>query len=184
MGLVCIFIVASKLHWRNKNEINTNTRSETMINELFKMCNGIEYTRDIPKDAEQYAKENGFIIIVGGSDDLMYCYGAKSYMTDYVEHGYGWDGNDLIDIDDKQLECEAKQIGLKIWWCGHISSKSPYYKLENYDMDKMGAFSYTVNDDIEFKNFTVFEDEKHNEVYCTGIIVKLPESFKPCMEEK
>lgn len=146
-----------------------------MLENLFKLCDGIAYTRSIPKEAVKYAEDNGFIVIVGGSDDLMYAYGAKSYLTDVVEHGYGWDGSDLSDIDDERLEFEAKQLGLKILWCGEIDGK---VIIENYDHTKLGAFSYQVKEGVEFKNFTVFEDEKRDEVYCTGIIIKLPNYFK------
>lgn len=142
------------------------------MNELFEMVNKIPYTREIPKESENYARENGFIVIVGGSDDLMYCYGADSYMTDYIEHSYGWDGETFDDIDDKQLQKEANQLGLEIFWCGKNKSR----QIENYDIDKQGAFSYKVNDGIEFKDFLVMEDD--SEVYCTGIIIKLPEDFK------
>lgn len=143
---------------------------------LYSMVNGIEYTREIPKEAEQFAKEHGFIVIVGGSDDLMYCYGAESYLTDYCEHSYGWDGDDLINIRDKQLKYEAEQLGLEIYWCGLI--KGTNKKIENYSVEKSGAFSYKVKDGIEFKNFIVFEDKTRTDVYCTGIIIALPQDFK------
>jgi hypothetical protein len=44
----------------------------------------------------------------------------------------------------------------------------------------MGAFSYKVKEGINFKNFTVYEDfEKYGEeVYCTGIIIELPNGFE------
>ena len=146
------------------------------MEKLYEMVNGIEYTIHIPKEAEQYAKQNNMVVIVGGSDDLMYCYGADSYLTSYCEHCYGWDGDDLIDIDDKQLEKEAEQLGLEIYWCGLIEGTNK--RIEDYSVEKSGAFSYKVKDGIEFKNFIVYEDEKHDEVYCTGIIIKLPDNFK------
>lgn len=147
------------------------------IEKLYLMVNGIEYTREIPKEAEIFAKENNLIVIVGGSDDLMYCYGANSYLTNRCEHSYGWDGDDLIDISDKQLENEAYQLGLEIYWCGKILKRKK--KLQNYNVAKNGAFSYKVKDGIKFKDFIVYEDlNPHSDVYCTGIIIELPENFK------
>jgi hypothetical protein len=144
------------------------------LNEIKEICDGIQYSRDVPEDAKKLAKENNIIIIVGGSDDLMYCYGAKSYLADNQEHGYGWDGEDLTTIKgEKKLKKEAKQLGLKIWWCGEIADKG--LKIEGYSTTKSGAFSYSVNDDIESLNFKVMEDE---DVYCTGIIIQLPDDFK------
>ena len=146
-----------------------------ILNELKEICSGIQYTRDVPEEAKNIAIENNIIIIVGGSDDLMYCYGAKSYLTDMQEHSYGWDGCDLTKIKgEKKLKKEAKQLGLKIWWCGFI--KDDHLKLEGYDSDKSGAFSYTVNENIKSLDFLVMEDE---DIYCTGIIIQLPDNFKP-----
>lgn len=145
-----------------------------VLNEIKKICDGIEYSRSIPLEAEELAKANNIVVIVGGSDDLMYCYGAESYLAWEQEHSYGWDGKDLSTIKgDKKLKKEAKQLGLKIWWCGRIEDKG--LVIEGYDTEKSGAFSYTVNDDIEHLNFKVMEDE---DVYCTGIIIQLPEGFK------
>jgi len=152
-----------------------------MIQKLYKLLNGIEYTRDVPEEAKQIAKENGFVIIVGGSDDLMYCYGADSYLTDYIEHGYGWDGDTLISIDDEQLESEASQLGLEIYWCGKIAD-SEGKEIIGYDTEKSGAFSYKVREGIESKDFIVYENDEKDEVYCTGIIIELPVDFKSFKE--
>ena len=73
------------------------------LKEIYNLCHGIGYSRDIPKEAEEIAKANNIIVIVGGSDDLMYCYGSKSYLTEECEHPYGWDGEDFSDIEDDKL---------------------------------------------------------------------------------
>ncbi len=143
------------------------------LQEIKNICEGIEYDRNVPGDAKKIAEENNIVIIVGGSDDLMYCYGAKSYLTDYCEHGYGWDGDTLKDIDDKQLEKEAEQLGLMIYWCGEI--KYSKYSIDNYSLDEMGAFSYSVKEGIESLDFKVMEDD---DVYCTGKIIQLPSDFE------
>ena len=145
-----------------------------ILNEIKEICNGIQYSRDIPEEAKKLAKENNIIVIVGGSDDLMYCYGADSYLANEREHSYGWDGDTLENISDKKLKKEAKQLGLKIWWCGTIEDAG--LEIENYDTDKSGAFSYSVNEDIKALDFLVMEDD---DVYCTGKIIQLPKDFKP-----
>lgn len=144
-----------------------------ILEQIQNICEGIPYTRHIPKEAEKLAKENNIVVIVGGSDDLMYAYGADSYLADYCEHGEGWDGCDLAkDASDEQLRKEAKQLGLKIFWCGSIQNTGE--TIEGYDTDKNGAFSYQVSEGIEHLNFKVMEDD---EVYCTGIAIKLPDNF-------
>ena len=90
------------------------------IERIKKICNGISYTRDIPEEAKKIAKDSRCIIIAGGSDDLMYAYGTECYLTHRMEHSYDWAGDTLENISDKNLECEAKQLGLKIFWCGKI----------------------------------------------------------------
>ena len=142
------------------------------LKQIQNLCEGIQYSRNIPEEAKKLAKENNVVVIVGGSDDLMYCYGADSYLADHCEHGYGWDGDSLEGISDNKLEFEAKQLGLKIWWCGEIEDKG--LKIEGYSTTNSGAFSYSVNDQIESLDFKVFED---NDVYCTGKIIKLPSDF-------
>ena len=145
------------------------------LQEIKNICEGIKYSRDVPTEAKKIAEENNIVIIVGGSDNLMYCYGAKSYLTDYCEHGEGWDGCDLPkDASDEPLKKEAKQLGLKIFWCGSISETGE--TLKDYDTDKSGAFSYTVNDNIKSLDFKVMEDDK--DVYCTGKIIQLPSDFE------
>lgn len=149
-----------------------------IIDHLQEICNGIPYTRSVPKEAEKLAKEHGCVIIVGGSDDLMYCYGANSYLTEYCEHSEGWDGCDLAtEAGREALREEAKQLGLKIFWCGSILSTKEQVK--GYDIKESGAFSYQLKEGIEHRHFKVLERENDNDVYCTGIIIKLPESFKP-----
>jgi len=153
----------------------------TITEEIAKICDGIKYREyDVPKEAKQLAKENNCIIVMGGSDDLMYCYGAECYLTDYEEHSIGWDGDTLIDIEDKQLENEAKQLGLRIYWCGKIEWNTKGYPKEelsipNYNIKDNGGFFYKVNQNIEHSYFKVMDE---NEVYCTGIVIKLPENFK------
>lgn len=143
------------------------------MKKIQQICEGTELYRDVPSEAIDIAKKIGAIIIVGGSDDLMYCFGAESYLTKECEHGYGWDGCNLEDIPDNKLEKEAEQLGLKIWWCGEI--KDDNLEIPNYNTDESGGFYYTVKENIEHLRFKVKEDDT---VYCTGIIIKLPPNFK------
>jgi hypothetical protein len=143
------------------------------LKEIKAICNGIEYSRDVPEEAKAIAKENNIVIIVGGSDDLMYCYGADCYLTDYVEHGEGWDGCNLKKhASEKKLRKEAKQLGLKIFWCGSI--KETGETIKDYNIDESGSFYYSVKKRIKALDFKVMEDE---EVYCTGKIIQLPDDF-------
>lgn len=152
------------------------------IEKCYELVNGIEYSREVSEEAEKFAKDNNLVIIVGGSDDLMYRYGANSYLTDYCEHSYGWDGDTLTNISDKELENEAKQLGLEIYWCGKIKNRYEEIikSIPNYNTKKQGAFSYKVKDGINFKDFIVLENiNDKDDIYCTGIIIELPKDFVP-----
>ncbi len=145
-----------------------------MLKKIQEICEGMGYRTGVPIEAFKLAEENNIIIIIGGSDDLMYCYGANSFLTEHEEHGEGWDGCDLSkDASEPELLKEAKQLGLKIFWEGKIEKTGETIK--DYDSDKMGAFSYKVNENLESVTFKVVDDEY---IYCTGIIIQLPNDFE------
>lgn len=149
------------------------------LEEIKAICDGIKYTRNVPFEAKQIAKQNGIIIIVGGSDYLMYCYGAECFLTNHAEHSYGWEGDTLKDIEDDELEKEADQLGLMIWWCGEIEQDG--LKIEGYNTEESGVFSYSVKEGIQALDFKVVED---GDIYCTGKIIKLPDGFNNSLPPK
>lgn len=154
-----------------------------MIDEIYRIVNETTMYRDIPDEAKALAREHGYIVIVAGSDDLMYCYGADCYMTRRIEHGGVYHGLDLSEHPDEKLRREASQLGLKVFWCGKLRTKDGGEEaIEGYSVKKYGGFSYIVGSDVESRNFSVLDDATSGgapEVYCTGIIVKLPGNFTP-----
>ena len=60
-----------------------------MINKIYELCNNIAYTRSVPDEAIELAHKHGYIILVGGSDDLMYAFGADCWLTKHCEWNYG-----------------------------------------------------------------------------------------------
>lgn len=160
-----------------------------VLDKIKEICDGIEDFLNIPEEAKKLAKENSIIIVTGTSDFPMYCYGADCYMTEKEEHLYGWDGGDTLqNIDDKQLEAEAEQIGLMIWSDGKIVNTN--LKKENYDTLVDGEVSFSVKEGIDFREFKVTSDDVREHyltdnkalwyggITCTGIIIKLPDDFK------
>ena len=154
--------------------MNSQLTTDEALEKIRAICDGYEYDRTVPYEAVEIAEKNACVIVVGGSDDLMYVYGAECYMTWCEEHSYGWHGDTLEGEDvDPDLKSEASQIGLRIWWCGRISPGS--VEIPGYDTAKSGAFSYTVKEGIEYRDFKIMED---GDVYCTGKVIKLPEGFQ------
>jgi hypothetical protein len=152
---------------------------------LQKMLYGIEYTRHIPQEAEDYAIKHNLIVIVPGSDDLFYAYGADCYLTQQVEFDC-WDGTDFEDADN-DLKNEVKKYNLKVLWCGRIDDT---IFIKDYSILEKGAFSYQV--DVKHKHFPIMEEKnvilldnktvidngverelKSGDIYGTGIIFKV-----------
>ena len=151
----------------------------SVLDKLFEMLNLMKESRNISDEAKELARDNGYVVIIGGSDDLMYAYGAESWLTKYCEHSYGWGGDALVDIGDKLLEGEASQLGLEIFRYGRIMNwrtKELVKEDPTYSRD-FGTFTYKVKEGIEFKHFLVASYDDPSEMYCQGIIIKLPDDF-------
>ena len=160
----------SKFSFKNSED---NTQ---VLKKAKELLGEVVYRENLSKEVIQYAKDNNLIIIMGGSDDLMYVYGVDCYLTDYEEHDAGWDGEDLSLSENESLNKEASQLGLKILWCGKIQDKQI---IENYSIEESGAFNYLVNDNINSLEFIIYENSKEDgEVYGKGLIVELPKNFE------
>ncbi len=155
-----------------------------ILDKIQQLCDGLEYREDPCEEAQQLAKDNNCIIVIGASDDLMETYGVHCELTENRGRGeFGcFDGTDFSElqkyIDDgdnyrdyRQLKKEIDSIGLKVFWYGEIEGTG--IKQENYNYEEMGCFCYTVKDGIEYRDFKVYEDGK---IYCTGKVIKMPES--------
>jgi len=181
--IICIIDTHFKKNLELTREIKENDSfsqpnkdNNQVLQKTKELLGEVVYRDSLSKEAIQYAKDNNLIIIIGGSDDLMYAYGADCYLTDYEEHDAGWEGEDLSFANNNKLRKEASQLGLKILWCGKIQDKQI---IENYSIEESGAFNYLVNPDIESLDFIIYENYKEDgEVYGKGLIVKLPENFK------
>ncbi len=49
---------------------NKKTIIMCKLEEIKAICDEIEYSRNVPDEAKEIAKENNIIIVVGGSDDF------------------------------------------------------------------------------------------------------------------
>jgi hypothetical protein len=107
------------------------------------------------KEELQTAKDNGFVIVCGASDDLMEFYGALEDEGDCFDGGTVWfDKERVLDgpaaTGDKSIEA---------LWCDKNSK------------DKNGnVITWTYKTDIPHETFMIYEDE---EPYCRGIVFKL-----------
>lgn len=127
------------------------------IKEFTKSISGKEY--DYPQFAKEeieIAKENGFVIVYGTSDDLMEFEGAIQ------DEGSCFDGGKVYfnkyevcqDGDDR----EAYHNWINAIWCGE-------------EKDESGQqITWTYETDIPHETFMIYEDR---EPYCLGIVFKI-----------
>lgn len=114
---------------------------------IEKHLQNCEYGAELSKEAEQEAKENGFVVVFGASDDLCEFRGA---VKDEAEC---WCGGNLY------INSKGDIVG----------NEQPEYKLIEAVWGNSGA-SWTYETDIPHETFTVTED---GEPYCIGIVFRL-----------
>lgn len=123
------------------------------IKEFAKKLNGREYGEEVTKEEEKEAKELGFVVVFGYSDDNTEFRGAID------EEVGSWDGAEiLLDKEGIVEDCDCKYGRMakenakmiEAIWCGDPVESSWSYKTE-----------------IPHATFDIYEDEI---VFCRGII--------------
>lgn len=125
------------------------------IKEFAKSINGKEYGyQQFTKEEIETAKENGFVIVYGASDDLMEFDGAIRDEVDCYDGGTAWISGDMI-INDAILLSDKP---IKAIWCGG-------------EKDKDGrVITWTYETEIPHETFIIYED---GEPYCRGIVFSI-----------
>ncbi len=122
---------------------------------IEKHLQNCEYGAELSKEAEQEAKENGFVVVFGASDDLCEFRGV---VEDEVEC-----------FDGDNIYINAKGNIANTLFEDFAPDKHPDYKLIEAVWGNSGA-SWTYETDIPHETFTVTED---GELYCIGIVFRL-----------
>lgn len=127
------------------------------LKEFAKMLNGKEYEYpQFTKEELQIAKDNGFVIVRGASDDLVELEGA------ITDEGDCFDGGRLyvkaIPGGGFVHNCERSNVfSFEARWC--------------MDKDENGnIISWTYDTSIAHENFMIYED---GEPYCRGFVFKV-----------
>lgn len=126
-----------------------------MLKEFAQKLNGREYNwPQFTKEDLAIAKENGFIIVSGASDDLMEIDGAIN------DEGDCFDGGTLkLDIaDGKFVDSDEEEsfdvVAIEARWC------------KDHD-DEMNVIPWTYATSVPHEKFMIYEDGKP---YCQGIV--------------
>ena len=123
------------------------------IKDFTEMLNGREYGYpQFTKEEIQIAKDNGFVIVYGSSDDLMEFDGAI-----YEEAGCYDGGKVYFDKTGAVLDEEFENSKcIEALWC------------------KEDDIAWTYKTDIPHETFMIYED---GDSYCRGIVFRIDDAF-------
>lgn len=136
------------------------------LKEFAKMLDGREYGYpQFTKEEINIAKENGFVIIYGASDDLMEFEGAICDEADCF-------GGGLVRFSPTQGVLSnnyqvKNQMEIRAKWCE--------------DRDENGkTIPWTYDFDMKLPNetFMIYEDYNDEEPYCRGVVIDISELQK------
>ena len=119
------------------------------IKEFAQMIDGKQYGYpQFTKEELQIAKDNGFVIVCGASDDLMEFYGA------ITDEGDCYDGGEVWFNKDRVVDAPATTGDrcIEALWC------------------KEDDITWTYKTDIPHETFMIYEDD---EAYCRGIVFSI-----------
>lgn len=122
------------------------------LKEFANTLNGRDYGRSVfSKEEIKIAKENGFVIVTGASDDLMEFQGVIEDEGDCFEGGNVYFSKDGVEYEGKTLNV------IKALWCN--------------ELDDCGmVIPWTYETDIPHETFDVIRDGR---VYCRGIVFSI-----------
>lgn len=129
------------------------------IKEFAKSISGKEYGYpQFTKEEIKTAKENGFVIVYGASDDLMEFEGAVREEIGCYDGGTAWIKGD--GVNDTPIVVREKSI--KAIWCGGETD------------DCGNKITWTYETEIPHETFMIYED---GEPYCRGIVFNINDLY-------
>ena len=126
------------------------------IKEFARMLDGRQYAYpQFTEEELQIAKENGFVIVCGASDDLMEFVGAIEDEGDCFDGGEVWFNRDRVT--DGPITTAEKCV--EALWCDKDA------------LDEDGqVITWTYKTDIPHEEFMIYEDQ---DPYCRAIVFRL-----------
>ena len=126
------------------------------IKEFAKSISGKEYYPQFTKEEIAIARENGFVIVYGASDDLMEFEGAIQ------DEGGCFVGGKVFFNRNEVCQDSEKEKDYPNWinavWCGG-------------EKDKVGQeITWTYETETPHETFMIYED---GEPYCRGIVLSI-----------
>ena len=143
------------------------TENQITASEIAGRLNGSEYPCRFSQELKQLAKDSGFVIVYGASDDLMEfdgaiydefgCYEGDTALVDAKGLLRDWDSvkddGDQAEIGE-WLERKKTAKTIEALWC----------------QEEPAGASWAYKTDIQHATFDVMED---GEIYCRGIVFSI-----------
>lgn len=132
------------------------------IQEFADKLNGREYGSEITREEAQQARELGFVVVYGASDDLMEFEGAIRDELGAGDGGYVWLNKDgIFQGCEHDPDCECKYI---------LNERAKCRTIEAVWAE--GDYSWTYKTDIPHATFEIFDE---GQPYCRGIVFEMKE---------
>lgn len=131
------------------------------IKEFAKMLDGRQYRSEMIEVEEIKAKQLGYVIVFGASDDLMEFRGAI-----YDEVGCFGGGTAYLNKDGllEECECQCKYYRQRL--------KDAYEITAHWCHEDADGFTWSYETEFQHETFRIFEgDDK----YCLGIVFDINE---------
>lgn len=133
--------------------------------QLAEDLNGNEYGKEITKEQEKQAKENGLVVVFGYSDDNMELRGAL-----YDEFGCYEGGEIKFTKEGKQIDEDDMEVLGKYNSVPNLNSIKAIWG-EGYDTGEGDErCSWQFKTDIPHSTFRIMED---GELFCVGIVFNI-----------
>lgn len=134
------------------------------IKEFASRLNGNEYREGLSLQDGEYAKQHGFVIVYGASDDLMEFEGAIREEIGCYDGGTAYLTKDgIFDANGGECECECKY---------YRTAKAACKTIEALWCDVTNDCAWSYKTDIPHETFNIYEDGK---IYCKGIVFDIKE---------
>jgi hypothetical protein len=130
---------------------------------LAELLNGNEYGNEITKEQEQLAKENGLVVVFGGSDCLMELRGAI-----YEEFGCYEGGEIKFTKEGKQIEEDDMEVLEKYNVVPPLNTIEAIWDNPYGGNDECCSFQYKT--EIPHSIFRIIEGD---DLYCVGIVFNI-----------
>lgn len=135
------------------------------IQDFAAILNGRQYRKEMTKEEAKEAKELGFVVMYGASDDILILKGAID------DEAATWEGATILFYKGKLLEAFARDLDMEVEDVQKVLEALglDFAKVEVEWSPQEPECSWLIKPNVDFAPFDIFEDE---ELFCRGAVVE------------